>query len=115
MESNFITILFFIWFIFQLVWGRIVKTISGESINIICTVVIVADLCLFLLTIRLYKFWLLIFYILAGMFFLREKFGRWAESAYMRRNYISSMQDCIVTVGSFMIVISLMFLSIIYF
>lgn len=115
MESNFITILFFIWFIFQLVWGRIVKTISEESINIICTVVIVADLCLFLLTIRLYKFWLLIFYILAGMFFLREKFGRWTESAYMRRNYISSMQDCIVTVGSFMIVISLMFLSIIYF
>lgn len=89
-------------------------TLSRESINILCRVVIVIDICLFVLTIRLFQFWLLIFYILVGVFFLREKFGRWTESAYMRRNYISSTQDCIMTVGTFMIVISLMFLSIIF-
>lgn len=115
MESNFITILFFIWFIFQFAWSAKVMTISKETINIICMVVIVIDLFLFLLTIKLFKFWLLIFYVLVGMFLLREKFGRWTESAYMRRNHMGSVQDCIMTVGTFMIVISLMFLSIIYF
>ncbi|MDE7321209.1 MAG: hypothetical protein K2N73_00515 [Lachnospiraceae bacterium] len=113
MESNFVTILFTIWFILRLVWSKISTSISRELINIMCRVVVVIDICLFLLTIKLFQFWLLIFYIMVGMFFLNEKFGRWTEAAYMRRNYVSSMQDCIMTVGTFMIAISLMFLSMI--
>lgn len=112
MENNLISLLFFVWFIFLLIWNSVSMSISRRTINFICKVMIVINICLFLITIRFFKFWLLFFYIIVGMFFLREKFGRWTKSAYARRESVSSMQDCIVTAGAFMIVISLMLLSI---
>ncbi len=104
---------YIVWFLLLLVWHHLSMSLSRRTINVICRVVIVIDLGMFLLTIKLFKFWLLVFYLLVGVYFLREKFGRWTEYTYQRRNLVSSMQDCIVEVGSLMFVFSLTLLSII--
>ena len=113
MELTLETLPFFVWPLVLLLWNHISMSLSRETINVICRVVVVIDLCMFLLTIKLFKLWLLIFYIAVGMLFLREKFGRWTEYTYKRRDSVSSMQDCILYVGTFMIAVSLMFLSMI--
>lgn len=98
---------FLIRFPFLLLWSQLSMSLSKNAINLICRIIVTIDICLFLLTLKYFRIWLLFFYIAVGAFFLREKFGRWTTAAYERRNSVSSMQDCIVCVGTLMLLISL--------
>lgn len=106
MVADIWKISFFLWFIFIIAWMPLSMRISRENINILCRVIITMDICLFLITKKYFKIWLLFFYISAGAFLLCEKFEKRPRSQSIRRESVSSMQDCIVITGTFMIAVS---------
>lgn len=104
MADNTVRFLFLAWFLFIIAWNRISMSLSRSSINIICGGVIVANLGMFWLIRIFFKAWLLIFYAAVGAFLLYEKFEKKPVRAHIRRESVSLLQDCIVIIGTLMIV-----------